>query len=122
MKKVLLILWLCSVYIGFSQTSFGPKQTISNNTGVNPQVIASGQLDNDSYNDVVIGTWSSNTIEWYRNNGDGTFSSKFIISSSFSTITSLSVVDFDKDNAHFLSIRNSETSQFTVGYEPEFTL
>lgn len=27
---------------------------------------------------------------------------------------------FDKNNAHFLSIRNPATSQFTVGYEPEF--
>ena len=28
---------------------------------------------------------------------------------------------FDKNNAHFLSIRNPATDQFTVGYEPEFT-
>ncbi|MFH2122464.1 MAG: N-acetyltransferase [Pseudomonadota bacterium] len=27
---------------------------------------------------------------------------------------------FDKNNDHFLSIRNSTTSQFTVGYEAEF--
>ncbi len=27
---------------------------------------------------------------------------------------------FDKNNAHFLSIRNSTSSQFTIGYEPEF--
>lgn len=27
---------------------------------------------------------------------------------------------FDKNNRHFLSIRNSTSSQFTVGYEPEF--
>ena len=30
------------------------------------------------------------------------------------------VCPFDKNNAHFLSIRNSTTSQYTVGYEPEF--
>jgi putative acetyltransferase len=27
---------------------------------------------------------------------------------------------FDKNNAHFLSLRNSTSSQFTVGYESEF--
>ncbi len=27
---------------------------------------------------------------------------------------------FDKKNGHFLSIRNTTSSQFTVGYEPEF--
>ncbi|MDD2321129.1 MAG: N-acetyltransferase [Geobacteraceae bacterium] len=30
------------------------------------------------------------------------------------------ICPFDKDNAHFLSLRNSATSQFIVGYEPEF--
>lgn len=32
------------------------------------------------------------------------------------------ICPFDKNNAHFLSIRNNTVSQFTVGYEPEFTL
>jgi len=31
------------------------------------------------------------------------------------------VCPFDKKNAHFLSIRNSAATQFTVGYEPEFS-
>lgn len=30
------------------------------------------------------------------------------------------VCPFDKNNAHFLSIRNKAASRFTVGYEPEF--
>ncbi|OKY74785.1 MAG: GNAT family N-acetyltransferase [Desulfobulbaceae bacterium DB1] len=30
------------------------------------------------------------------------------------------VCPFDKNNAHFLSLRNNTTSPFTVGYEPEF--
>ncbi len=30
------------------------------------------------------------------------------------------VCPFDKNNAHFLSLRNEASSQFTVGYEPEF--
>lgn len=29
---------------------------------------------------------------------------------------------FDKNNAHFLSIRNTTSSPFKVGYEPEFNL
>ena len=32
----------------------------------------------------------------------------------------LPVCLFDKDNTHFLSIRNTVDRQFTVGYEPEF--
>jgi putative acetyltransferase len=30
------------------------------------------------------------------------------------------ICPFDKDNTHFLSLRNNVTSQFTIGYEPEF--
>jgi putative acetyltransferase len=33
---------------------------------------------------------------------------------------SLPVCPFDKDNAHFLSMRNNTTTLFIVGYEPEF--
>ena len=32
------------------------------------------------------------------------------------------ICPFAKNNAHFLSIRNNSSSQFTVGYEPEFKL
>ncbi len=30
------------------------------------------------------------------------------------------ICPFDKNNSHFLSIRNNTSKQFTVGYEPEF--
>jgi putative acetyltransferase len=33
---------------------------------------------------------------------------------------SLPVCPFDRNNAHFLSIRNAMTDSFVVGYEPEF--
>jgi putative acetyltransferase len=33
---------------------------------------------------------------------------------------SLPVCPFDKNNFHFLSIRNDTTTPFIVGYEPEF--
>lgn len=36
------------------------------------------------------------------------------------TPCSAPVCPFDKNNKHFLSIRNQETDAFTVGYEPEF--
>ncbi len=32
----------------------------------------------------------------------------------------LPICPFDKNNKHFLSIRNNTSTQFTVGYEPEF--
>ena len=32
------------------------------------------------------------------------------------------ICPFDKNNAHFLSIRNNTSNQFTVGYEREFKI
>lgn len=32
----------------------------------------------------------------------------------------LPICPFDKNNSHFLSLRNDVTTHFTVGYEPEF--
>ncbi|MFH0975246.1 MAG: N-acetyltransferase [Spirochaetota bacterium] len=32
------------------------------------------------------------------------------------------ICPFDENNAHFLALRNNTTSQFTVGYEPEFKI
>ena len=35
-------------------------------------------------------------------------------------LCSLPICPYDKNNAHFLSIRNNSTTRFIVGYEPEF--
>ncbi|MBU2938721.1 T9SS type A sorting domain-containing protein [Lacinutrix sp. C3R15] len=73
-KKLLTCLSLLSLSaIGFAQTTFESKVTINANTGANPYTIDSGLLDNDAYPDIVIGTDGGNTVEWYKNNGDGTF-------------------------------------------------
>lgn len=32
----------------------------------------------------------------------------------------LPICPFDKNNAHFLSMRNTDSEHFTIGYEPEF--
>ncbi len=47
--------------------------------------------------------------------GDPAFYKKF----GFTPCTN-PICPFDKNNAHFLSIRNTESTKFTVGYESEF--
>ncbi|WP_452226985.1 T9SS type A sorting domain-containing protein [Lacinutrix cladophorae] len=59
--------------MALAQTTFEAKATINASTGANPYTIDSGLLDNDAYVDIVIGTDGGNTVEWYKNNGDGTF-------------------------------------------------
>lgn len=49
--------------------------------------------------------------------GDPAYYQKFGFS-----LAKLPICPFDKNNKHFLSIRNTPSSPFTVGYEPEFSL
>jgi len=99
MKKTLLtcLMITCAVIIGQSQTSFAAKQTINATTGDAPYNIASGFVDGDAYADIVIGTWLGNTIEWYKNNGDGTFTQQTDISTTTNGVGGIKLVDLNND-------------------------
>lgn len=73
MKKTLLTyLSFCALGSTLMAQNF-TKTTINANTGANPYALAAGFLDGDAYLDLAIGTDGGNTVEWYRNNGNGTF-------------------------------------------------
>ncbi|WP_242206543.1 FG-GAP-like repeat-containing protein [Aestuariivivens insulae] len=99
MKKLLLvatgILLSCLTY---GQSPFGPKQNITTNTGAYPRVIESGDLNNDGYADIVIGTYTGNTVEWYKNNKNGTFSAQTLIASNLTKVTGITIADLDNDS------------------------
>ncbi|GGH41427.1 hypothetical protein IA57_11330 [Mangrovimonas yunxiaonensis] len=117
MKKILLSLaYLLTVFVGFSQSPFGAKQNISTNTGTFPKLIESGNMDNDSYPDIVIGTSIGNTIEWYKNNGNGTFSAQPLITANLSMISGLVLADLDGDNDKDI-VASSETMNKLVWFE-----
>ncbi|WP_242087503.1 T9SS type A sorting domain-containing protein [Aestuariivivens sediminis] len=99
MKKFTLTLFsaLVTCFI-FGQSPFGAKQNISNNTGNFPRVIDAGHLNNDAYEDIVIGTDVGGTIEWYKNNGNGTFTLQTLISSSLPRVQGIAIADLDNDN------------------------
>ena len=101
MKKTLLIylILLCSTLILNSQTTFSVKKPINVATGTGPYTIASGLLDGDAFNDIVIGTEGS-TLEWYKNNGDGTFTIQTTITHSLSTIYGVTIADLDGINGN----------------------
>ena len=92
MKKITLayILIICVSSYSWSQTSFGPEETIDPNTGDNPYVLASGDLDGDSDIDIVMGTYdyidgTQDVIKWYENDGLGNGGSSFSLSQTVST-------------------------------------
>ncbi len=99
MKKTLLTLaWIGFAFCAFGQSPFGPKQSISTNTGSFPRVIDSGHLNSDAYADIVIGTDLGGTIEWYKNNGNGTFTLQTLVTSTLPRVNGIVIADLDKDS------------------------
>ena len=104
MKKVLLLnlLMICSFVTAYAQTTFGAKQLISA-TGDQPYSIASGLIDNDSYIDIITANYgATHEIEWYKNNGDGTFTAQTLVANTLDGIGGLKLVDLNDDT--FLDI------------------
>ena len=112
MKKILfnLVLFLCT-YVVFSQSPFGPKQSISTNTGAVPSVIDSGDLNNDGFADIAIGTDSGDTVEWYKNNHNGTFSLQTLISSTLTNVNGLVIADLNNDGKNDIAATSKNTGK-----------
>ncbi|TVZ59565.1 putative secreted protein (Por secretion system target) [Flavobacteriaceae bacterium MAR_2010_105] len=101
MKQTLLIL-LLSFFLNstlIAQIAF-TKHTINASTGTGPYTIDSGLLDGDAFNDIVIGTETGSTLEWYKNNGDGTFTIQTAITHSLTTIYHVAIADLDGINGN----------------------
>lgn len=103
MKKTLLSLLIAA---GISSLSFAqPFATIQNidpNAGNEPYEIASGDLDNDGFVDIVMATYDFNggtpladVIKWYKNDGTGSFTLQTTVSSTILWVDGLEVADID---------------------------
>lgn len=99
-----------------AQTTFMPKVFINANTGASPYAIDSGFINGDAFADIVIGTANGNTIEWYLNNGDGTFTLQTLITNNLNFITGVELIDLNGDG--FLDIAaNGFLSNNVVWFE-----
>lgn len=99
MKRTLLAL-ISICYLSMSvnaQTVWAPKSTINATTGDAPYTIASGLIDGDALPDLIIGTYLGNTLEWYKNNGDGTFTFQTLITNTLDGIGALKLADLNGD-------------------------
>ncbi|NRD20213.1 T9SS type A sorting domain-containing protein [Winogradskyella eckloniae] len=95
--KILFALALLSSF-AYAQTTFLPKVTINGTTGDAPYAINSGLIDGDSFIDIVIGTNLGNTIEWYKNNGDNTFTLQPLVTTGLNGIVEVKLVDLNNDS------------------------
>ncbi|AJR04939.1 T9SS type A sorting domain-containing protein [Siansivirga zeaxanthinifaciens] len=93
----LITVFCLSNLVSYAQL-FSSKKSINTSTGDYPSVIESGHLNNDSHVDIVIGTTYGGTIEWYKNDGNQSFSMQTLITSTLTGILGLAIADLDNDN------------------------
>ncbi len=73
------------------------QQNVNDLDGNNAAGIAAGDVDGDGDADLVACIYNSDRVYWYRNNGDGTFSDRILITSSFDGPFSVNMADLEGD-------------------------
>ena len=116
MKQKLLFAFTILSCFAYAQTTFSPKVVINPTTGDAPYAIASGLIDGDTSPDILIGTNLGNTMEWYKNDDDGTFSIQTLIVNTLSGIGGLKLVDLNADG--FLDILATAYNNDVMAWYP----
>ncbi len=124
MNKKLHVFLIALLVVTFSnaQTPFGPETTIDSDTGDNPYVVASGDLNGDTFIDLVIGTYdyfagaTGDVIKWYANDGAGNFTLQPTVSSTILFVGSIAIADIDGVNGN--DIIATSASQNKLVYFP----
>ncbi len=79
------------------QGNFGPLQVISTNADY-AMSVSSSDIDGDGDLDVISGSREDHKLAWYKNiDGQGTFGSQLIISTSVTSVYSIQSTDIDGD-------------------------
>lgn len=106
MKKitfpVLFLLGMISSAI--AQTTFNKTQTLTLATGGNippegdaPYPIASADVDNDGYADLVVGTFEGGAIFWFKNDGSGSFTAQPTVTTALPEVSDIVLEDINGD-------------------------
>ncbi len=96
--KVLHLLLLLAVSIGYCQIGFQQNVVIDDSFGVvNPSSIVTADVDGDGLEDVIVS--GSREVAWFKNlDNNGNFSKTNTIFSDFDNQRNLQVADLDNDN------------------------
>ncbi|MBL7787607.1 MAG: T9SS type A sorting domain-containing protein [Chitinophagales bacterium] len=85
-------LYYCAL---FNAPSFAPHEIDLANGEISS--IAAVDLDNDSWNDVVVASKSDNTVTWYKNLQNQSFAPPQIIATEIMGVTDMEVTDMNND-------------------------
>jgi len=102
-------------YKNNGQGSFTLMQTINESNNV--LTVCVSDIDNDNYNDLLVGLYDTTYFCWYKNNGLQQFTTKNIITDTIETYKILSE-DIDGDNYNdLLTISNYYDSPYLLLYK-----
>lgn len=101
-----------------AQTTFNKTQTITLNgtEGDAPYPIASGDIDNDGYNDLVVGTDFGGAVFWFKNDGNGNFTQQPTVTNTLARVIDIVLVDINGDTT--LDILASSFTDDKIVYYP----
>ncbi|HEX9980780.1 MAG TPA: T9SS type A sorting domain-containing protein [Flavobacterium sp.] len=96
MKTKLLFLSLAAPFLTLTAQEFGPRVLVTPNDD-NTNSISFEDIDADGDIDILASSNTSNSVFWYKNQGNGTFTNKIVLSSSFDNPRSVHALDVDGD-------------------------
>jgi hypothetical protein len=117
-RKIYTAIAILMSLFALGQTTFTKTQTItlSGTEGDAPYPIASGDIDNDGHNDIVIGTDFGGAIFWFKNDGAGNFLQQPTVTNTLARVIDVVLVDINGDTT--LDILASSFTDDKVVYYP----
>ena len=103
-----------AVFIGQGNGSFGKQQTYSTGAGSHPHSVAINDFNNDSYVDIVVTNYDTNSIGVFLGHGNGTFDQQKLMSLGSSHPLFVTAADFNKDNRIDIAVVNNGTNTVSI--------
>lgn len=105
MKKKILLLGIFTLFLTLASLKMVSalhagfiEQTPVTSSLNQPVGLVVGDINNDSLPDVISASSLNKTINWYKNNGNNTFSLMVDIATLMNSVSSISVADLNNDN------------------------
>ncbi len=98
-RKIFTALAIFTGLFTLAQTTFIKTQTLTltGTEGDAPYPIASADIDNDGFKDLVIGTDFGGAIFWFKNDGVGNFTQQPTVTNTLARVIDIVLVDINGD-------------------------
>ena len=106
---------IISIFLGYGNISFADQRTCSTGSLSSPYSIAAGDLNNDSWVDIVVANYGTNNIGVFLGYGNGSFMNLSVLSTGFgSSPYPVAVADFNNDTLLDIVVANQGTNNIDL--------